>query len=143
MDVMRGAIWGAIGGAVVELYDIVAVARATRLWPWLDPDVPHGRTTRREKLNLFGVWLLATLARVAAGSGGAAAASSQVTGDLAAFGLGVAGPLALERLLAMAQLRPAAETAPKAKRRPPRSASGTIPQASERPTLSDELGDPA
>jgi hypothetical protein len=90
---------GAIGGAVVEAYDIVAVARATRRWPWLDPRKSAEETTRVERWNAFGVWLLATIVRIAAGGGVAAAASSQMTGELAAFGLGVAGPLALERIL--------------------------------------------
>lgn len=84
----------------MEAYDIVAVARATRRWPWLDPDKPARDSTRAELWNAFGVWLLATIARVAAGGGVAAAASSQITGELAAFGLGVAGPLTLERIVA-------------------------------------------
>lgn len=100
MEALPGAMWGVIGGAVVEAYDLVAVARATRRWPWLDPDKPAKETTRAERWNAFGVWFLATITRIAAGGGVAAAASSQVTGELAAFGLGVAGPLVLERILA-------------------------------------------
>jgi hypothetical protein len=112
MNPWQGALWGALGGLVVELYDIVAVARATRRWPWLDPAKPAAETTRAERWNAFGVWLLATTARVAAGSGGAAAASGQVTGELAAFALGVAGPLALERILAGAQFKPETQDRP-------------------------------
>ncbi len=83
----------------MEAYDIVAVARATRRWPWLDPAKPAKETTLAEQWNAFGVWLLATAVRIAAGGGVAAAASSQIIGELAAFGLGVAGPLTIERIL--------------------------------------------
>jgi hypothetical protein len=106
MQAWRGALWGALGGAVVEAYDIVAVARATGRWPWLDPARPAKEMTHAERWNAFGVWLFATIVRIAAGGGGAAAASSQVTGELAAFGLGVAGPLALERILATVHVSP-------------------------------------
>jgi hypothetical protein len=101
MQVLVGAMWGVLGGAVVEAYDTVAVARATRRWPWLDPGKPSKETTQTERWNAFGVWLFAATVRVAAGGGVAAAASSQVIGELAAFGLGVAGPLALERITAL------------------------------------------
>jgi hypothetical protein len=100
MEALPGAMWGVIGGAVVEAYDLVAVARATRRWPWLALGKPAKKTTRAERWNAFGVWFLATITRIAAGGGVAAAASSQVGGELAAFGLGVAGPLVLERILA-------------------------------------------
>lgn len=120
MDPWQGALWGALGGLVVELYDIVAVARATRRWPWLDPDQSAAETTREERWNAFGVWLFATMARVTAGSVSAAATSGQVTGELAAFALGVAGPLALERILAVAQFKPEPQdqNEPVARRRP-------------------------
>lgn len=120
MDPWQGALWGALGGLVVELYDIVAVARATRRWPWLDPGEPVAETTSGERWNAFGVWLLGTTARVAAGAGVAAAASGQVSGELAAFALGVAGPLALERILAGAQFKPQPQDQgePVARRRP-------------------------
>lgn len=111
MQAWRGALWGALGGAVVEAYDIVAVARATRRWPWLDPAKSSREMTYAERWNAFGVWLFATVVRIAAGGGGAAAASSQVTGELAAFGLGVAGPLALERILATVHVNPEATVA--------------------------------
>jgi hypothetical protein len=52
------------------------------------------------------LWLFAALVRIAAGAGTAAAASSQVSGELGAFGLGVAGPLALERLMAVLPWKP-------------------------------------
>jgi hypothetical protein len=104
MQPWEGALWGALGGAVVEAYDFVAVARATRRWPWLDPtepysDKPPNEMTRTEKWSAFGVWFVATIIRIAAGGAVAAAASGQITGELAAFGLGAAGPLALERIV--------------------------------------------
>jgi len=110
MQPVRGAIWGAIGGAVVEAYDTVAVVRATGRWPWLDPDTPPEELTSTDRWNRFGVWLFAAVVRIAAGGGLAAAASGQVSGELGAFGLGVAGPLALERILAVLQLKPAPTT---------------------------------
>ncbi|MGH3913024.1 MAG: hypothetical protein ACRDTC_06395, partial [Pseudonocardiaceae bacterium] len=84
----------------MEAYDFVAVARATRRWPWLDPSKQARETTRGERWNAFGIWIVAAIARIAAGGGVAAAASGQIIGELAAFGLGVAGPLVLERILA-------------------------------------------
>jgi len=125
MQAWQGALWGGLGGVVVEAYDIVAVARATRRWPWLDPEKPSSEMTRAERWNAFGVWLLAAIARIAAGGVVAAAASSQVTGELAAFGLGVAGPLVLERILA-AYVNPESKEAVSA---PIRVGTAQVPQA--------------
>lgn len=125
MQAWDGALWGALGGAVVEAYDIVAVARATRRWPWLDPEQPSSEMTRAGRWNAFGVWLLAATARILAGGGLAAAASSQVTGELAAGGLGVAGPLTLERILA-AYVNPESKEAAPA---PLRASTAQVPHA--------------
>jgi hypothetical protein len=99
MLIWQGLVWGAVGGAVVEAYDTLAVVRATGTWPWLYPR--DSGTSAGARWNAFGLWLFATVVRIAAGGGVAAAASGQVSGALGAFGLGVAGPLALERLAAV------------------------------------------
>jgi len=93
----QAGLWGAVGGSVVEAYDFVAAARATRRWPWLDPTGPT-TMTQAERWNAFSIWLIATIIRIGAGAGVASAASGEYTGTLVAFTLGVAGPLALERL---------------------------------------------
>ena len=87
----------------MEAYDTVAVIRVTGRWPWLDPDASLAKMGRAERWSAFGLWLFAVLVRIAAGGGTAAAASGQVSGELGAFGLGVAGPLAMERVLAVVQ----------------------------------------
>jgi hypothetical protein len=106
MQIWHSALWGVIGGAVVEAYDTVAVVRATRNWPWLDPDTLSAEMSWSRRFSAFGLWLFAAIVRIAAGGGTAAAASSQLTGELGAFGLGVAGPLAMERLLAVIPVGP-------------------------------------
>ncbi|WJK37155.1 hypothetical protein [Solwaraspora sp. WMMA2065] len=83
----------------MEAYDAVAVVRATGRWPWIDPK--DSQASLRVRWNAFGIWAFASVVRVAAGGGTAAAAAGQLGGELAAFGLGVAGPLALERLVAV------------------------------------------
>ncbi|MEU5693902.1 hypothetical protein [Actinosynnema sp. NPDC020468] len=105
MDLWEGALWGIAGGITVEFYDYQAVVRATRTVPWHDPEVPKRRVDASARRRNFGIWLSATLFRVAAGGVQAAAfsASGQVAGAIAAFGLGVAGPLVVERLLATTQ----------------------------------------
>jgi hypothetical protein len=124
----HGAVWGAVGGAVVEAYDTVALVRATGRWPWLDPEIPAGAVSAATRWNAFGLWVFSTLVRVAAGSGTAAAASGQISGELGAFGLGVAGPLALERILSVFLPRP--ESA---------GASGGGSSAPQQPTPSASL----
>lgn len=103
MHAWHGALWGAVGGAVVEAYDAVAVVRRTGTWPWSDPP---GHLAK----GGLGVWLFAAVVRIAAGAGTAAAASGQISGELGAFGIGVAGPLALERLVAVVLPRPVSTT---------------------------------
>jgi hypothetical protein len=92
---------GGLGGLVVEAYDTVAVLRATHRWPWLHTTKRSRTSERAARWNAFGIWATAVVLRIGAGGVTASAVASQITGELVAFALGVAGPLALERILAL------------------------------------------
>lgn len=104
MQALHCGWWGALGGAVIELYDNVATMRATRLWPWLDPETAGQKLGFWRRSNDIAIWLMATIFRIAAGGGAAAILHDQISGDMVAAGIGVAGPLALERIAAAAPL---------------------------------------
>ena len=83
------AFWGLAGGMTVEALVLYTDIRHTREWNWRRP-IPQGMVA----------YLISVILRVAAGAGLAAAAagSGQVSGSLAAFGLGIAAPLVVEKL---------------------------------------------
>jgi hypothetical protein len=88
------ALWGLLGGAVVEAFDTADVMRRTGKWPW--------RTVARQRPVGVGVWLVSLLVRLGAGAATAAAAGA---GDLygnaiGAFAIGAAGPVALQAIIA-------------------------------------------
>jgi len=93
LSVHAGAEWGLIGGLCVEaswLYSRIRGShRGSNLFPWRKP-IPEGRMA----------YLVSVIVRVGLGAGlaGAAAGVGQVSGSFAAFGLGVAAPLVLEKL---------------------------------------------
>jgi len=85
----QAALWGVIGGGVVEALEHAAAIRRVGGWPWTKPGEP-------------GLWpsLCAVILRLAAGAGLAAAsgATGQVAGALGAFSLGVTAPLVVEKM---------------------------------------------
>lgn len=93
------AVWGLAGGSVVEALALHAMIRADRSWSWRKP-IPQGLVA----------YLISVVLRTGAGAGLAAAAagSGQVSGAFAAFGLGVAAPLVVEKLAMGVQLTGAA-----------------------------------
>ena len=89
MDVWAAAAWGLAGGLCVEGLELYANIRHTPDWTWRTP-IPQG----------LAAYVLSVLIRVVLGAvvTGATAGSHQVSGPLAAFGLGVAAPLVIEKL---------------------------------------------
>lgn len=89
LTVWAGAGWGLIGGLCVEALWLYSRIRGPSRFSWRKP-IPEGRAA----------YLVSVVMRVGLGAGLAAAAtgSDQVSGSLAAFGLGVAAPLVLEKL---------------------------------------------
>lgn len=89
MELAVATGWGVAGGACVEALWLYTRIRSDLLWSWRRP-IPQGLTA----------YIISLVARigVAAGVAAAAAGSGQVSGPLAAFGLGVGAPLVLEKL---------------------------------------------
>lgn len=82
-------VWGLAGGLCVEALALYATIRGTRRWNWRRP-IPQG----------LMAYLISVVVRVGSGAflAAAAAGSGQVSGSLAAFGLGAAAPLVVEKL---------------------------------------------
>lgn len=89
MNLWAAAGWGLAGGLCVEALALYAVIRNSSKWSWRKP-IPQGAVA----------YLISVVARAGAGAGLAAAAagSGQVVGTFAAFCLGVAAPLVVEKL---------------------------------------------
>jgi hypothetical protein len=89
MSAWTAAAWGLAGGLCVEALALYSLIRNSRTWYWRRP-IPQG----------LAAYLISVILRVAAGAGLAAAAagSRQVSGTFAAFGLGIAAPLVVEKL---------------------------------------------
>jgi hypothetical protein len=89
MNSWVAAAWGLTGGLCVEALTLYSHIRATQRWNWRRP-IPQG----------LAAFLISICIRAGAGAGLAAAAagSGQVSGSLAAFGLGVAAPLVVAKL---------------------------------------------
>ncbi|WP_141578552.1 hypothetical protein [Actinomadura sp. WMMA1423] len=93
----QAVLWGMAGGGCVEALELYAqIHRSRRRWSWRRP-IPQG-------LTAFAVSVLIRLA-VGAAVAAALAASGQVSGPLAAFGLGVAAPLVIEKLARLVPLQ--------------------------------------
>ena len=88
MEWWQAALWGLAGGACVELWNLHCLTRQ-RVFSWRRP-IPQG----------LSAYATAVLTRLAIGTivAAAAAAGGEITGAWAAFGLGVAGPLVVQRL---------------------------------------------
>lgn len=89
MNLWVAAGWGVTGGLCVEALWLYSRIHSDLLWSWRRP-IPQGLTA----------YLISLVARIGVGAGVAAAAagSGQVSGPLAAFGLGVGAPLVVEKL---------------------------------------------
>lgn len=83
------ALFGLLGGFLVEAVELRRAIQKTKGWPWRDPDEPS-----------FGPWLTAILLRLAASAGLAYGfgAGGQISGALGALTAGIAAPLVIEKL---------------------------------------------
>lgn len=89
MSLWVAALWGLAGGMSVEGLELYARIHRTRGWSWRKP-IPQG----------LAPYLLSIVIRggFSVGVATAAAASQQVVGAFAIFGIGVAAPLVIEKL---------------------------------------------
>ena len=89
MSAWGAAVWGLAGSLCVEALALYSLIRHSRRWSWRKP-IPQGLTA----------YIISVFLRAGAGAGLAAAAagSGQVSGTFAAFALGVAAPLVVEKL---------------------------------------------
>src|SRR5690242_7665931 len=89
MGVWIATVWGLMGGLCVEALELYAHIRHAPKWDWRCP-IDQG----------MAAFVVAVVLRVSVGAALAAAfaGSNQVSGPLAAFTLGVAAPVVVERL---------------------------------------------
>ena len=82
-------MWGLIGGLCVEALALYSSIKKSKSWSWRCP-IPQG----------LAAYVGSVILRVGAGAGlsAAAAGSGQVSGTFAAFALGIAAPLVVEKL---------------------------------------------
>jgi hypothetical protein len=101
LSALAGAGWGLVGGLCVEALWLHSQIRSAKKWSWRRP-IPQG----------LDAYLISVVLRVGAGAGLAAAAvsSGQASGALAAFGLGVGAPLAVQKLAKSVRLTGALTT---------------------------------
>jgi hypothetical protein len=122
MGVWIATVWGLTGGLCVEALELYAhICRAPK-WDWRCP-IDQG----------MAAFVVAVMLRVSVGAALAAAfaGSHQVSGPLAAYTLGVAAPVVVERL---AKAIPLTSGAPK-----PHSVPQVEAAASETPAQSQEI----
>ena len=147
LSALAGAGWGLVGGLCVEALWLHSHIRSAARWSWRRP-IPQG----------LDAYLISVVLRVGAGAGLAAAAASsgQASGTLAAFGLGVGAPFAVQKLAHTVHLTgplttgpdpPAAigEHAAAAQPSPPAAAAQPSPPAATAqpasPFTAEEVGD--
>jgi hypothetical protein len=89
LGIWAGAGWGLAGGMCVEALWLHSHIRSAARWSWRKP-IPQGLTA----------YVISVVTRVGAGAvvAAAAAGSNQASGTLAAFGIGVAAPLVVQKL---------------------------------------------
>jgi hypothetical protein len=92
MQPQQAAMWGALGATAIEAYDLFVALRTNHRWP--------GTGAGLSRANAFGIWFASALARIVVGTITAAACASQLAGAFTAFGIGAAGTIVLERILA-------------------------------------------
>jgi len=85
----QAAVWGLLGGFIVEALELLVASRRVGGWPWTRPGEPG-----------VAPMVVSVVLRMAIGAILAAAAygSGQVGGPLPALGLGVAAPLVIEKM---------------------------------------------
>lgn len=88
MNLWAAGAWGLAGALCVEAWELYRGIRHSPEWDWRAP-IPQGLAA-----YLFSVAIRMLMGAVVAG---AAAASDQVSGALAAVGLGIAAPLVIEK----------------------------------------------
>jgi hypothetical protein len=88
MEWWQAALWGLAGGVCVELWTLHSLTKQ-HAFSWRCP-IPQG----------LSAYVTSVVTRVAIGAivAAAAAAGDEVTGAWVAFGLGVAGPLVVQKL---------------------------------------------
>jgi hypothetical protein len=103
LSALAGAGWGLVGGLCVEALWLHSHIRSATKWSWRRP-IPQG----------LDAYLISVVLRVGAGAGLAAAAvgSGQASGTLAAFGLGVGAPFAVQKLAHTVHLTGSLTTGP-------------------------------
>jgi hypothetical protein len=103
LSAWAGAGWGLAGGLCVEALWLHSHIRSARKWSWRRP-IPQG----------LDAYLISVALRVGAGAvlAAAAAGSGQASGALAAFGLGVGAPFAVQKLANSVHLTGPATTEP-------------------------------
>lgn len=89
MNPWVAAIWGLAGALCVEALWLHSHIRRSKHWSWRRP-IPQG----------LDAYLISVVLRAGVGAGlaSAAAGSGQVSGAIAAFGIGVAAPLIVQKL---------------------------------------------
>lgn len=100
MNWVHAALWGVAGGFVIEGLDLYAALRRHHQWPWKVRGPGHYAGIVG---YVIGEWVRLLAGGVVAG---AAAASGQVSGPLAALVLGLATPVVVEKLTASISLSP-------------------------------------
>src|ERR1700683_4982872 len=102
MSLPEAALWGFMGAAAIEAWDLYGAIRRAKGFPWkLDGEVP------------LGPYLVSVLLRVLLGIGMALAfvASGQAAGPVGVVAIGIAAPKLLETLARQAVLHAAADDA--------------------------------
>jgi hypothetical protein len=114
----EAALWGLAGGFVVEGLDLYTAVRRHGKWPW--------RVTGPGPAAGLAGYVVAELVRLLIGGvlAAGAAASSQVSGAVAAMAIGVAAPVMVERLTALIPLPPAAQTVKSSRQESPAPTKG-------------------
>jgi hypothetical protein len=99
MGLIEAAVWGLSGGMCVESLELYATIRRTPRWNWRRP-IPQGMVA----------FVISVVIRIGVGAvlAAASAGSGQVSGSLAAFGLGIGAPLVIEKLARAVALTSAA-----------------------------------
>lgn len=89
MGLWEGALWGMLGGVLIEGVEFRTQMLSDPNWSWRRP-IPQG----------WAAYVVAIVIRVGIGAGLAAAAAAQgmVSGPYVAMALGVSAPLVVEKL---------------------------------------------
>lgn len=98
------ALWGLLGGGLVETLDLYTEIRTRGALPWHKPSSKRrDRTRPAPRIYVLGTFLRLLMA---GGVAAAAGASAMVSAPWIGIGAGVAAPLILERLAAQPTIAP-------------------------------------